>query len=72
MRALIHRLAEVGHLYQRVDSFVCEREGKVGVGMIEQSLCHYLHTQLTQYYRLIAVLESQMSYSEPSKASPLD
>ena len=47
-RALIHRLAEVGHLYQRVDTFVREREGKVGVGMIEQSLCHHLQTQLTE------------------------
>ena len=60
-RALIHRLAEVGHLYQRVESFVHEREGKVGVGMIEQSLCHHLQSQLTEYYRLIAILESQMS-----------
>jgi gamma-tubulin complex component 3 len=31
--------------------------------MIEQSLCHHLHAQLTEYYRLIAVLESQMSVS---------
>ncbi|TFY63403.1 hypothetical protein EVJ58_g3277 [Rhodofomes roseus] len=38
-KALVHRLAEVGHLYMRVDAF----------------------TQLTEYYRLIAVLESQMS-----------
>ncbi|KAH9844172.1 gamma-tubulin complex DGRIP91/SPC98 component [Rhodofomes roseus] len=60
-KALVHRLAEVGHLYMRVDAFVREREGKVGVGMIEQSLCHHLQTQLTEYYRLIAVLESQMS-----------
>ncbi len=66
-RALIHRLAEVGHLYQRVDSFVREREGKVGVGMIEQSLCHHLQTQLTEYYRLIAVLESQMSIVSQTK-----
>jgi gamma-tubulin complex component 3 len=29
--------------------------------MIEQSLCHHLQTQLTEYYRVIAVLESQMS-----------
>ncbi|KAI1789552.1 gamma-tubulin complex DGRIP91/SPC98 component [Ganoderma leucocontextum] len=65
-RALIHRLAEVGHLYQRVDSFVREREGKVGVGMIEQSLCHHLQTQLTEYYRLIAVLESQMAGVSPT------
>lgn len=56
----MHRLAEVGYLYMRVNAFVQEREGKVGVGMIEQSLCHHLQTQLTEYYRLIAVLESQM------------
>lgn len=63
-RALIHQLAEVGHLYTRVDAFVREKEGKTGVGMIEQSLCHHLKTQLTEYYRLIAVLESQMGVSD--------
>lgn len=47
----------------RVDAFVREREGKSGIGMIEQSLCHHLHSQLTEYYRIIAVLESQMSAS---------
>lgn len=31
--------------------------------MIEQSLCHHLQAQLTEYYRLVAVLESQMSDS---------
>jgi gamma-tubulin complex component 3 len=60
-RALIHRLSEVGYLYTRVESFVREREAATGVGMIEQSLCHHLQTQLTEYYRLIAVLESQMA-----------
>ena len=59
-KTLIHQLAEVGHLYTRVDAFVREKEGKSGVGMIEQSLCHHLQTQLTEYYRLIAILESQM------------
>jgi len=44
-----------------VESFVREREAMTGVGMIEQSLCHHLQTQLTEYYRLIAVLESQMA-----------
>ena len=56
----------MGHLYQRVDAFVRDREGKVGVGMIEQSLCHHLQTQLTEYYRLIAILESQMSTVHPT------
>lgn len=37
--------------------------------MIEQSLCHYLESQLTEYYRLIAVLESQMNISENGNGS---
>jgi len=69
-KALIHRLAEVGHLYTRVDAFVREKEGKSGVGMIEQSLCHHLQTQLTEYYRLIAVLESQMGVLDKTDDSP--
>lgn len=36
------------------------REGQPTVGTIEQSLCHHLQTQLTEYYRLVAVLESHM------------
>ena len=68
-KTLIHQLAEVGHLYTRVDAFVREKEGKSGVGMIEQSLCHHLQTQLTEYYRLIAVLESQMGVSDKTDDS---
>ena len=62
-RTLIYQLAEVGHLYTRVESYVKECEHKPGVGMIKQSLCHHLQTQITEYYRLIAALESQMSMS---------
>ncbi|TFY81449.1 hypothetical protein EWM64_g2561 [Hericium alpestre] len=68
-KALIHRLSEVGHLYTLVDTYVQEQERKPGIGMIEQSLCHHLQSQLTEYYRLIAVLESQMATSlKPSTA----
>ncbi|KAF8974520.1 gamma-tubulin complex, DGRIP91/SPC98 component [Flammula alnicola] len=63
-QALIHRLAELGYLYSRVETFVREREDATGVGMIEQSLCHYLQTQLTEYYRLIAVLETQLTSTQ--------
>lgn len=59
----MHRLAELGHLYTRIASFVRDQESKDSIGMIEQSLCHYLESQLTEYYRLIAVLESQMQIS---------
>ena len=38
--------------------------------MIEQSLCHHLQTQLTEYYRLIAILESQMGNAEKAGDSP--
>ncbi|KAK7470598.1 Microtubule-nucleating Tub4p (gamma-tubulin) complex component [Stygiomarasmius scandens] len=65
-KTLIHRLSEVGYLYTRVDQYVREREGAAGVGMIEQSLCHHLQSKLTEYYRLIAILESQMPSSHPS------
>ena len=61
VRSLIHRLAEVGHLYSRVDAFVKDSQRRSAVGMIEQSLCHHLQAQLTEYYRLVAILESQMS-----------
>ena len=60
-KQLIHKLSEVGHLYIRVDRFIREREARSGIGMIEQSLCHHLQSQLTEYYRLIAVLESQLN-----------
>ena len=55
----------------RVDSYVREREGKAGIGMIEQSLCHHLQSRLTEYYRLIAILESQMAAST-SREGPAD
>jgi gamma-tubulin complex component 3 len=48
---------------------VSEREGSAGVGMMEQSLCHHLHSQLTEYYRLIAVLESQMNLTQEKERS---
>ncbi|KAL4265001.1 Spindle pole body component [Pleurotus pulmonarius] len=60
-KALIHRLSEVGYLYNRVQTYVKERENVAEMGMIEQSLCHHLQARLTDYYRFIAVLESQMS-----------
>ena len=37
--------------------------------MIEQSLCHYLQIQLTEYYRLIAVLETHLSSTSTDASS---
>ena len=38
--------------------------------MIEQSLCHYLQSQLTDYYRLVAILETQLSSTKDGEAQP--
>jgi gamma-tubulin complex component 3 len=65
---LIHNLAELGYLYSRVESFVRDRESATRVGMIEQSLCHYLQAQLTEYYRLIAVLETQLAAKQQDES----
>lgn len=59
-QALVLRLSELGHLYSRVSSFVRDSEGQPSIGLIKQSLCHHLQQQLTEYYRMVAVLESQM------------
>ncbi|RXW24692.1 hypothetical protein EST38_g1151 [Candolleomyces aberdarensis] len=42
--------------------------------MIEQSLCHYLQAQLNNYYRLIAILETQLAAAtdKPPETSPND
>ena len=58
---MIRRIAELGRLYTKISSYVRAREGQPTVGTIEQSLCHHLQTQLTEYYRLVAVLESHMA-----------
>ncbi|KAG9010845.1 Microtubule-nucleating Tub4p (gamma-tubulin) complex component [Tulasnella sp. 427] len=67
-QALVLRLSELGHLYSRVSAFVRESEGQPSIGLIKQSLCHHLQKQLTEYYRMIAVLESQMKTRDDSVA----
>ena len=57
---LIHRITEPGHLFIMVSSFVQAMEGQPAVGTIKQSLCHHIKTQITEYCRLVTILESQM------------
>jgi len=71
-RMLLHRLAEVGHLYKRVATFVASVTTRANAGMIEQSLARHLNKQLTEYYRIVAVLESHVSASQPDQVIPDD
>ena len=70
-------------MYRKVTAYTKDQEQKKG--MIEQvrlschcrllvltqlqSLCHFLHHELSEYHRLLAVLESQMTGSGPSSDS---
>lgn len=58
---LIHRVAELGRLYKRIDDFHRQFSQKEGTGLIMQSLCHFVSSELTDYYRLVAILEAQMN-----------
>lgn len=62
----MRRVAELGQLYMEVSQFVQEKEGRSNVGTIEQSLCHHLQSQLNDYYRMVAVLESHASSNTSS------
>ncbi|EAL21609.1 hypothetical protein CNBC6460 [Cryptococcus deneoformans B-3501A] len=70
-RTLLMQLSEMGMLYRRVTNFVNSRQaGDSKGGMIEQSLCHFLHHELSEYHRLLAVLESQMNTASSSGEQP--
>jgi gamma-tubulin complex component 3 len=68
----------MGVMYRKVTAFTKDQEKRKGmteqvslfpfIGVItdSQSLCHFLHHELSEYHRLLAVLESQMSLTAPN------
>jgi len=67
-RVLLHTLAELGWLYRKIDAKIsldgeAERRGRT-VGMVEQSLHAALKGEMTEYYRLVAILEGQLDEVE--------
>jgi len=61
-RDLVQRICELGWLFGRVRDYVSTHTpNKKGafLGLVGQSLCSALHMELSDYYRLIAILESQ-------------
>lgn len=57
-RALVLRLAELGFLHNQVRQHCDESDRQIGI--IGQSLVAALREELTEYYKLIAVLQSQL------------
>jgi gamma-tubulin complex component 3 len=61
IRRLVLRLAELGWLHNQVRQH-CENAAALkSLGLIGQSLIAALREELTEYYRLVAVLQSQVS-----------
>ncbi|KAH3813588.1 hypothetical protein DPMN_142049 [Dreissena polymorpha] len=60
IRQLVSKLAECGWLFNKVKNYVETRCADKTFGLVGQSFCAALQQELTEYYRLIAVLESQL------------
>ncbi|KAI9270462.1 Spc98 family-domain-containing protein [Phascolomyces articulosus] len=57
---LVYRLTEIGWLYQRIQTFIRPRCNDPSAGLVAQAFCFALQHELTDYYKLIAVLEAQI------------
>lgn len=65
-RAIVQRLSELGYLHNQVRQHCDEADKQIG--NIGQSLIAVLREELTKYYELIAILQSQLK--QPNKNSP--
>ena len=57
-RDLVAQMCELGWLFKRVGAYV-DAHNFDTLGLVGQALCASLQDELTDYYRLIAVLEAQ-------------
>lgn len=60
-RDLLHTLAELGWLFKKISRGIEKGKEREDCGMIEQSLHSALGIELTEYFRLIAVLEGEVN-----------
>ncbi|KAK3095374.1 hypothetical protein FSP39_013926 [Pinctada imbricata] len=60
VRQLVSKLAECGWLHNKVRSYMEKKSTDTTFGLVGQSFCAALQQELTEYYRLIAVLEGQI------------
>lgn len=57
---LISELNELGWLYRKVSDWLQKNAAELSsVNQVTQSLCFVVQAELTEYYRLLAVLDSQ-------------
>eukprot|EP00118_Oscarella_pearsei_P015761 m.144765 g.144765 ORF g.144765 m.144765 type:complete len:863 (+) comp38407_c1_seq3:451-3039(+) len=63
VRTQVAKIAELGWLYRKVRSYVDSHVNNKALGLVGQSFCAALSQELTEYYRLVAVLEAQQDIS---------
>ncbi|KAJ0981208.1 hypothetical protein J5N97_009463 [Dioscorea zingiberensis] len=71
-RTMVRRLCELGWLFKKVRGFVSESMGQLAtaeVGTVGQAFCSALQDELSDYYKLLAVLESQALNPIPAAGS---
>ncbi|TNY22196.1 Spc98 family-domain-containing protein [Rhodotorula diobovata] len=69
-RALLHQLSELGWLYRKIDAALGKKPvAPVVVGMVEQSLHAELKKEMTEYFRLVAVLEAKLEGVEDDEGT---
>jgi gamma-tubulin complex component 3 len=67
VRNLIRQICELGWMYRNVSTAINDRVRSAG-GLVDQSFCATVQAELGEYFRVIAVLETQMT-NQPSNPS---
>ncbi|KAL7692532.1 putative gamma-tubulin complex component protein [Plasmopara halstedii] len=60
MRELIYMLCELGWIFRKISEYIYQHREELAFGLVGQSFCHVLNTELSAYFRLIAVLAAQI------------
>ncbi|KAG0446742.1 hypothetical protein HPP92_028683 [Vanilla planifolia] len=70
-RTIVRCLCELGWLFRKVRGYISENtlDRQLEVGTVCQAFCSALQEELSDYYKLLAVLESQSSNPIPSAGS---
>ena len=73
-KKLVNELCELGWLFKKVNDWLSRNfENQAQCTQVTQSLCFAVHGELTEYYRLLAILESQKSkYGQEEAANYLN
>ncbi|KAI4348797.1 hypothetical protein L6164_009475 [Bauhinia variegata] len=67
-RSMVHKLCELGWLFKKVTGYISESMDRFpaeNVGTVGQAFCAALQDELSEYYKLLAVLEALSSNSIP-------